>query len=35
MKDVKDFITYLKVEKNYSNYTIKNYQLDIESFLDD
>ena len=35
MKDVKDFTTYLKVEKNYSNYTIKNYQLDIESFLDD
>lgn len=33
MKDLKEFLKYLEVEKNYSTYTINNYQLDIEQFL--
>lgn len=35
MKELKQFLTYLKVEKSYSDYTITNYQLDIKSFLED
>ncbi len=38
MKDVIDFIEYLKYQKNYSDYTIKNYKLDLDeyfNFLDD
>lgn len=33
MKDLEEFLKYLEVEKNYSTYTINNYQLDIEQFL--
>lgn len=29
---INDFENYLKYEKNYSNYTIKNYSLDIKEF---
>ena len=28
-----EFIKYLKIERNYSNYTIKNYELDINDFI--
>ena len=34
MKDLKEFITYLKKERGYSDYTIKNYELDIIDFLE-
>ncbi len=33
-KIVKDYLDYLKYEKNYSKYTIINYSDDIEEFLD-
>lgn len=33
MKDLKDFMEYLKIEKNYSEYTIKNYNIDIEEYI--
>lgn len=33
MKDIDNFIKYLKLEKNYSSYTIKNYELDINNYL--
>lgn len=33
MNNIIKFIDYLKYEKNYSDYTIKNYQLDIEQFF--
>ena len=32
MKDLDLFIKYLKVERNYSEYTLKNYELDINDF---
>mgnify|MGYP001150132137 CR=1 FL=1 len=32
-KDLFKFSEYLKVERNYSEYTIKNYVLDIEDFI--
>lgn len=32
-KDLFKFSEYLKVERNYSEYTIKNYVLDIEDFM--
>lgn len=32
-KDLNKFLDYLKYEKNYSDYTYKNYMLDIEDFL--
>lgn len=34
MEEVKEFITYLKKERGYSDYTIKNYELDIIDFLE-
>ena len=33
MKEVDNFLHYLKEEVNYSNYTIKNYQLDLTDFF--
>lgn len=33
-KYLRKFIEYLNVEKNYSFYTIKNYELDIKEFID-
>ena len=33
MKNIIKFTNYLKYEKNYSEYTIKNYQLDLEQFF--
>ena len=33
MKEVDNFLHYLKDELNYSEYTIKNYQLDLTDFL--
>ena len=33
MKDVDNFIKYLKLERNYSKYTIRNYELDITSYV--
>jgi len=33
MKHLNDFIEYLKIEKNYSEYTIKNYYLDINDYI--
>ena len=33
MNDLNNFIEYLKVEKNYSEYTIKNYSIDIEEYI--
>lgn len=33
MKDLNDFLKYLEIEKNYSIYTINNYELDIKQFL--
>lgn len=33
-KILEDFIKYLNVEKNYSDYTILNYRKDLESFLE-
>lgn len=32
-KDLIKFLNYLKVEKNYSEYTIKNYEIDINDFI--
>lgn len=32
MNNIRKFIEHLQYEKNYSNYTIKNYQLDLEQF---
>ncbi len=29
-----EFLKYLKIEKNYSSNTIKNYEIDIEDFND-
>lgn len=34
MDELKEFITYLEVEKNYSDYTIQNYELDLKQFLE-
>lgn len=34
MEDLKEFITYLKKERGYSDYTIKNYELDILDYLE-
>jgi len=34
MKELDKFIEYLKVEKNYSEYTIKNYDIDIKEFIE-
>lgn len=34
MKDLEEFINYLEIEKNYSNYTIENYDLDLKQFLE-
>ena len=34
MEEVKEFITYLKKERGYSDYTIKNYELDILDFIE-
>ena len=33
MKYLDEFIKYLKIEKNYSDYTVKNYELDIKDFI--
>lgn len=33
MKYLNDFLVYLKNELNYSNYTIKNYELDIYDYI--
>ena len=33
MKEVDSFLHYLKEELNYSEYTIKNYQLDLTDFF--
>lgn len=33
MKYLNEFIEYLKLEKNYSEYTIKNYYLDINDYI--
>ena len=34
MEDLKEFITYLKKERGYSDYTVKSYELDILDFLE-
>ena len=34
MNDVKKFLEYLKYQKNYSEYTIKNYELDLIEYFD-
>lgn len=34
MEDLKEFITYLKKERGYSDYTVKNYELDILDYLE-
>ncbi len=31
---IEKFIRYLEIEKNYSKYTVSNYQLDLEGFRD-
>jgi len=33
MKYLDEFIKYLKIERNYSDYTVKNYELDIKDFI--
>lgn len=33
MEWIQKFLTYLEVEKNYSYYTLRNYELDLEEFL--
>ena len=33
MKDIEKFIDYLQYEKNYSSYTVNNYERDLESFV--
>ena len=33
MLELKKFIDYLKYEKNYSNYTITNYEIDLNNFI--
>ena len=33
MENLNKFIRYLKTERNYSNYTIHNYELDITDYL--
>lgn len=33
MKEIDNFLYFLKKELNYSDYTIKNYQLDLTDFL--
>lgn len=33
MEWIQKFLTYLEVEKNYSHYTLQNYELDLEEFL--
>lgn len=33
MEWIQKFLTYLQIEKNYSNYTLQNYQLDLEEFF--
>lgn len=33
MKNIEAFTKYLKIEKNYSDYTVTNYQLDLEQFF--
>ena len=32
MKYVNDFLKYLQYEKHFSNYTVSNYQIDLEEF---
>lgn len=34
MKDLQNYLKHLSIEKNYSTYTIKNYQIDITDFLE-
>lgn len=34
MREIEDFKKYLEVEKNYSSYTIKNYELDIIQYFE-
>ena len=34
MKDLNDFLKYLECNRNYSKYTIKNYELDIKNFIE-
>lgn len=34
MNNIKKFIDYLKYEKNYSDYTVKNYELDLKQFFE-
>lgn len=34
MEDLKEFITYLRKERGYSDYTVRNYELDIIDFLE-
>ena len=33
-KEIIDFIKYLKIMKNYSDYTCINYQKDLDNYLD-
>ena len=33
MENLNKFIRYLKTERNYSDYTIHNYELDITDYL--
>ena len=33
MKDLEDYLTYLKYNKNYSEKTILNYKLDLEDYF--
>ena len=34
MKDLEQFLTYLRVERAYSDYTVINYELDLKHFLE-
>ena len=34
IKQLEKFLEYLSIEKNYSNYTVLNYELDIKQFLE-
>ena len=34
MKEIEQFKKYLEVEKNYSLYTIRNYEIDIIQYLE-
>ena len=33
MKNIEEFLKYIKEEKNYSNLTVENYKRDLEEFL--